>query len=351
MKITHITSSTISDSSGSPTLSLDMVFETGKKAQASVPSGVSVGNFETKPLPAKTALLQIEKEVKPAILNRDFPSQKDLDELLVNLNLGGNVSLALSIAFCRGTEYLRGLNFEKRPPKLLMLVSEGGKHAQNDLTIQEFLVCVSNLEEGRKIYLKVRDVLEEKKIEFDYGQEGGYAPKKISDEEMLKILSQRENIRVGLDMASTSVDHSGLDIKKITENFPVFSLEDPYGEEEWEKWQVLTKEAGEKILVIGDDLTVTNPERVRKAIELAACNGIIVKPNQIGTVSQTLEVIKLAKMANIKTIVSHRAHETTDSFIADLAYYTGADYVKFGAPRQEERLVKYQRLEELVVSQ
>lgn len=348
MKITNIISRTILDSASQPALEVELELADGRSGKASVPTGISVGDYEKKPVPVDAAIRQIESDLKPVLLQKEIASQEALDKLLESLNLGANVSLAISIAFCRATEYLKTLNFEKTTPRLLMLSAEGGKHAQNNLTFQEFLINVENFDAGRQIYEKLGQVLQEKNIEFEYGQEGGYAPKNLNNEDVLKILSEL-GAKIGLDIAASSLEQQEeTDFEKLASQYPILSIEDPYSQDDWEKWQVLTQKLAEKVLIIGDDLTATNPQRIKKAIELAACNAFIVKPNQIGTVTQTLEVVKLAKMANFKTIISHRAHETKDTFVAELAYYTGADFVKFGAPRQEERLVKYKKLEELM---
>ncbi|MFH1565874.1 MAG: enolase C-terminal domain-like protein [bacterium] len=332
---------------------------------ASVPCGTSVGSFEAKSLPVSLALEKIEF-IRSKIVGRTFNSQEELDKMLLELdgtndkrNLGANVILSISLAFARSFAAVKKIplyqyvsecygdpSFSFNKPKMMMLIFEGGKHGSSNISIQEFMVVVNSVDEGDKVYDLARKTLLSKKLEVEVGLEGAFSPVGFLNTEILELLSSLSNNSIALDIASSSVDND-LDFKQMLGKYNIFSIEDPFGEEEWEKWVQFTKIYGDEVLVVGDDLVVTNPKRIQKAIDLKACNAVIIKPNQIGTLTETLQAIKLAKDNGLKVVVSHRSGETNDSFISDLAIGVNAEFVKFGSPSRGERVAKYNRLLEI----
>jgi len=369
MKIADVNSQKILDSKGDWTLETEITLETGEKAEASVPSGTSKGKYETTYLEVSNAISNINKIIKPKLVGKDIKDQQEFDNILLKLDgtedkskLGVNTVLSLSVAFCKVSslayslplyQYVRNeliqlptSNFQI--PKLMTLIFEGGKHGDSELTIQEFMFVLDNLNQPHTVFEEVKSRLKEKELDTDTGLEGAYSPDGIDNEGALEMMKgYNDNIPIALDVAEASKQGGEIDYGKLIDKYPIISLEDPCGEEEWENWVKINQKIGDKVLIVGDDLTVSNPKRVRKAIKEKAINGLIIKPNQVGTVTETIESVKLAKKANIKIVVSHRSGETNDDFIADFAVGVNADYVKFGAPNRGERIAKYNRLLEI----
>lgn len=337
----------------------------GAVAVASVPGGTSVGSFEAKNLPVQEALQKI-KDITPKIVGKTFNSQEAFDKYLLELdgtadkkNLGANTTLSISHTFARASALIKnvplykyiadcyGVPLSMAKPKIMMLIFEGGKHGSNNISIQEFMVVVDSVEAGDSVYDLARKTLLSKNLEVEVGLEGAFSPVGFSNDDILKLLASLGGYPLALDIAATSVN-TNLDFGKIIEKYNILSIEDPFGEEEWNKWISFTKNYGESVLVVGDDLVVTNPDRISKAIKLQACNAVVIKPNQIGTLTETLRAVRLAKDNDLKVVVSHRSGETNDAFIADLAVGVGADFVKFGSPSRGERVAKYNRLLEIL---
>lgn len=373
MKIADIESHKILDSRGNDTIETELALEGGFLGTASIPSGTSVGKHEAKYQNTSQAIEIINNLITPKIVKEDFKDQASLDSFLNELDgtpekskLGANSILSISIAFCKASalalptplyQYIRAklIRFPDsqlyRLPKLMTLIFEGGKHGDSSLTIQEFMYILDDISQPAILFKSIKEILKEKHLDTDTGLEGAYSPNNVKNSDILKMMHEfNKNISIALDVAQSSKTGKDLEFEKIISEFNVKSIEDPFGEDDWEKWVEFLKKVsflkkeGKDILVVGDDLTVTNPKRIKKAAKLNACNAIIIKPNQIGTVTETIDAIKLAKKNGLKVIISHRSGETNDDFIADLAFGVDADYVKFGAPNRGERIAKYNRL-------
>jgi len=229
----------------------------------------------------------------------------------------------------------------------MVLLFEGGKHGSGKLKAQEFMAIAKNVKQGLKLYGVAREHLKKTGQSLSVGWEGGFTPD-IEDQEAVEVLNYiLGGEPLALDVAFDSCENQSLNYQKFIGGLGVVSIEDPFGSDDWESWTEFTKGWGSQALIVADDLVATNPGRLKKAIELRAANAVIIKPNQIGTLTETLEVVRMARAAGWKIVVSHRASETNDSFIADLAVGVGADYVKFGGFSRGERLSKYNRLLEI----
>lgn len=349
MKIKQIIPRQILDSAGEYTVEVEVILGDGSKGIASVPSGISEGQWEAKTVPAKQAIKEIGEMVFPAIHDKEFASQEELDTLLQSLPCGANATLPVSIAFCRAA---KTLTFPKKiiSPQLLVLLFEGAKHGSKDLTIQEFMIVVEKVEEGIEEYRRVRSFLDRKGLPTTVGAEGGFSPPGISDKKVLGILKKvlGEKQPLALDVAASFEEKQGFDYPKLVENYPIVLLEDPYPDDNWTNWTNLTSKISDKIVIVGDDLTATSPIRIKEAAERKAVGGVIIKPDQRKTLTEVLEAVEAAKKNGLKIVISHRGRETNDSFIADLAIAVQADFVKFGAPVRGERVAKYNRLLELM---
>ncbi len=396
--IEKIEATEIKDSRGNPTLVV-RVYSGAYFGEFSVPSGASTGLHEAYELRDKDghmglAIRQIDEIITPALLGHKLDDQRGMDDLLVKLDgtknkkhLGGNALLGVSVAYAKLTakthavpiyEYLRKISPLKDcrlTPYLFINVINGGKHAQNKLAFQEYHVVpdTSDVKEAVSIGLQIQnslaDKLKSKNIEYTIGDEGGLAPKMAQVEEPLILIKEvlaelglNHKVRIALDVASSSFYKDGiytidqksytkeqlLDLyKKIIPEFNIFSIEDPFMEEDFDGFKNL-RNVFPDLHVVGDDLTVTNSERLKQAIRQGSINTIIIKPNQIGTVSEMLSTMELAVKQNIKLIISHRSGETMDDFIADVAYAYGAFGLKSGSPFAKERQAKYDRLIEIV---
>ena len=380
-KITNVEGYQILDSRDKPTLEVKVSTDDGQIATDSVPSGTSTGSFESIVVEVPQAVNNVNNIIKPKILGVDPTDQKKIDKLMIDLDgtenkskLGANAILGVSLASARAgslvekkplywhlNKLLNQITNKKVEPSIptpMMVMIEGGKHGENNLCMQEFLV-ITSLEIGKRIWQKVKEILEREGLETTLGLEGGFTPKLKYDEDAIKYIVQAikelsleipNDVRIGLDIAANNCQIGHDDILAIFDRWPIYSLEDPFGEEAWHHWAQAKLELDQKkrdYLLIGDDLFVTNKKRLEKGINNYVANGIIIKVNQTGTVWETLEVVNLAMKVNYTHIFSHRSGETMDTFIADFAVATAAKFIKSGAPLASERIVKYNRLEEI----
>jgi len=405
MKIKDIYAREILDSRGFPTLKTTVVLDGGFTGVASVPSGASTGSHEALELRDKDknrflgkGVLKARKNVeklKKHLINRNFKNVLEIDKALLKLDgsankttYGANAILGISMAVLRAGaaskkmplyKYLRQIYGIREKHYLLPVpmlnIINGGKHADSGLDVQEFMIVPSfaktfsaALRAASETYHTLKALLAGKDLSVSVGDEGGFAPKIKKHEGALKILVEASKkagypkMQIALDAASSEFFKNGyyyfegkkLDYKGLTQiyknwakKYPLISLEDPLQEDAWPAWEYLTKELGKKLNIVGDDLFVTNPVRLKQGITGKVANSILIKLNQIGTVSETVEVIKMAKHAGYLPIISHRSGETEDTFIADLAVATNAGAIKTGAPARAERTAKYNRLLEI----
>ena len=399
-KINYIKARQILDSRGTPTVEVDMSLEGQKLVRSSVPSGASTGSYEAVELRDDTeyflgkgvskAVENINAIIAKHIINSDFKGINDFDKQLINLDatsnkskLGANAILACSLSFTKclaqlnNKELFQSLyeNSDYLLPTPLMNIINGGAHANNGLDIQEFMIVPAgfdtfseSLRAGVEIFMNLKKILNNKNYSTAVGDEGGFAPDLKSNEEALDLISEAiekagykvgEDIFLALDVAATelfSENKYSYNSKKLTtdelievyENlvnkYPIISIEDPLDEDDWNAWSLLTSKIGSKVQLVGDDLFVTNIKRLKKGIESKAGNSILVKINQIGSISETIDAIDLAKKNQFSYIISHRSGETEDSFIADLAVATGSGQIKTGSCSRTDRTSKYNQL-------
>jgi enolase len=388
----------ILDSRGNPTLEADVRLESGATGRAAVPSGASTGAHEAVELrdgkPAfggkgvTTAVANANGEIAAAVQGLDAAEQAQLDRALIELDgtpnkgrLGANAILGVSLAAARAVAADRGLSLFRSLggdeavtlPVPMMNVINGGAHADNAIDLQEFMVVPAGadtfadaLRMGAETYHALKALLHERGLSTAVGDEGGFAPDLGSSEEAVEAILEaaeraghRERIGIALDPASSevfsdgayrfegkTVDGAGMvDFwRGLVERFPIVSLEDAMSEDEWDSWAALTAELGDRVQLVGDDVFVTNPERLQRGIEAGVANSILVKVNQIGTLTETLEAIALAKDNGYTAVISHRSGETEDSTIADLVVATNAGQIKTGAPARSDRVAKYNQL-------
>jgi len=393
----------ILDSRGNPTVEVEVILEDGCWGRAAVPSGASTGTHEALELRDRDenryhglgvldAVNNVNTVIAPELVGMNVLNQREIDLLLIEMDgtpnkarLGANAILGVSLAVARAASqhlgiplyrYLGGVNAHILPVPLLNILN-GGRHADNNLDIQEFMIIPAGAEDfssslrmGAEIFHTLKKVLKERGLSSGVGDEGGFAPRLASNREALDLLMEAigkagyrpgEEVFLGLDAAASEFYQEGkyvleaedltLDGKGMVEywvelvkNYPIISLEDPLAEDDWENWRELTQRLGEKVQLVGDDLFATNAERLRKGIEIQAANAILIKVNQIGTLSETLDTIELARRAGYNIIISHRSGETEDTFIADLAVGVNAGQIKTGAPSRSERVAKYNQL-------
>jgi len=400
-KIIEIKSRQVFDSRGFPTVQSNVKLEDGSIGTSIVPSGASTGSYEACELRDENSKY-LNKSVFNAVENvnnlinnhlkgKDSLDQENIDELLINLDgtdnkskLGANSILSVSIANCKAAaqsqkkeifEYLSKDKKYKLPFPLMNIIN-GGAHANNSLNIQEFMIRpdgANSFEECMQIaFLTIQNlkkILEANKMNTSVGDEGGFAPNLNSDEEAIDLILESINksgfkpgkdVTLCLDVASNELydgkNYSIITNKKIssgelidyylslTNKYPIKSIEDPIFEDDWSSWSSLTKRLGEKVQIVGDDLFVTNHKRLDRGIEEKSANAILIKLNQIGTVSETLKTIYLAQDNNFNTIISHRSGDTEDTFISDLAVATKSNQIKTGSLSRSERVSKYNRL-------
>ena len=399
----------ILDSRGNPTIGVEVITESGYIGQASVPSGASTGSFEAVELRdgdknrymgkgVEKAVENINKKLAKKIIGMNVFKQRAIDEEMCNLddtpnksNLGANSILGISLAVAKAAanslgvelfQYVGGIYGTKMPIPMMNILN-GGKHSDNNLSIQEFMIMpvgditfAERLRRGVEVYHSLKKVLKEKGYSVSVGDEGGFAPNLENEEQALDIIIEGikkagyepgKDIMLALDIASTEMYDEAKKINKngyyfwktqefkekeemvkyivsLCEKYPIYSIEDGLAEEDWESWKVLTDKLGNKVQLVGDDLFVTNPKRLRRGIKENIANSILIKPNQIGTLTETLDTIKLAKENGYNTIISHRSGETEDTTIADIAVGANAGQIKTGAPCRTDRVAKYNRL-------
>ncbi|MDF2676029.1 MAG: eno [Bacillota bacterium] len=395
----------ILDSRGNPTVEVEVWTESGGYGRAGVPSGASTGAFEAVELRdgdknrylgkgVLTAVDNVNNIIAPELIGMDASEQVIVDKMLIELdntnnkgNLGANAILGVSIACARAAadtfglplyQYLGGVN-AKTLPVPMMNILNGGQHADNNVDIQEFMVMPVGapsfkeaLRMGAEIFHSLKSVLKSKGLNTAVGDEGGFAPNLTSNEEALKTIVEAiekagytpgKDVMLALDVAATELYNPETKIynlegegRQFTQSemvdfyvdlvnkYPIISIEDGMNEEDWEGWKILTEKLGDKIQLVGDDLFVTNTERLEKGIDLKVANSILIKLNQIGTITETLDAIEMAKVAGYTAVVSHRSGETDDSTIADLVIATNAGQIKTGAPSRIDRVAKYNQL-------
>lgn len=367
MKIKSLKARKILDSAGGWTLKTTIELENGIKSSASVPSGVSTSPYAAKNVPADQAVKNVNNVVAAALQRSNLQNLAAADKKLLELdgttdksNLGANTILSVSLAFARAEaqslkmplfRYLSNLLPSQassfKLPKPFVLLFEGGKHGSGKLQSQEFMVVADDVPDGLKMYKTVKEHLAKSGASLSVGLEGAFTPD-FDDRKALEVLHDILGGRpLALDAAFESREGSASDYRWLIENVNLQLIEDPFGAEDWDTWAEFTKDYGSRVGIVADDLTATNPERIKRALELQAANAVVVKPNQIGTLTETLEAAQLARESGLKIVVSHRGRETNDNFIADLAVGIGADYVKFGGFARGERVSKYNRLLEI----
>ncbi|MDP3371342.1 MAG: phosphopyruvate hydratase [Candidatus Paracaedibacteraceae bacterium] len=409
--IAFITAREILDSRGFPTIEVDVGLSDGSHGRAAVPSGASTGSFEAiekrdgdKTRYAGKGVLEtielIETEIFESLVAEDAFDQRHVDKILINLDgtanksrLGANATLAVSLAVAKAAaescgmplyRYLGGVNAHIMPMPMMNIVN-GGAHADNPIDIQEFMIIptkAKNISEavrmGAEIFHSLKTVLKQAGHNTNVGDEGGFAPAFNSSTEALDAIMQAiqdagytpgKDIHLALDVAANEFfkdgaylyegkKHTPTDMiavyEKLVNSYPIVSIEDGLAEDDFEGWTVLTKTLGESIQLVGDDLFVTNPARLQKGINVNAANAILIKLNQIGTLTETLDTIEMAKRAGFNTIISHRSGETEDTTIADLSVAVGARQIKTGSLSRTDRVAKYNqliRIEELLGAQ
>jgi enolase len=389
----------ILDSRGNPTVEVEVELESGSRGRAAVPSGASTGVHEAVELrdvdrPAYLgkgvlrAVANVDGEIAAAVRGLDAADQRALDARLVELDgtpnkgrLGANAILGVSLATARAAAAEAGQPLYRRLggdsahvlPVPMLNVINGGAHAANSLDLQEFMVVPAGADtfsDGLRIAVEVfqtlKAVLHERGLATAVGDEGGFAPDLPSTEAAIEAIldaaeraGHRDRIAIALDPAATELYHEGVyrwegregssaDLAAyfaaIAERYPIVSLEDGLAEDDWGGWRALTEELGGRVQLVGDDIFVTNPERLRRGIDSGVGNAILLKVNQIGTLTETLDTIALARENGYATVISHRSGETEDTTIADLAVATGAGQIKTGAPSRSDRVAKYNQL-------
>jgi len=350
-RIKNLKARPILNSEGNWSIECYLALDNNQEAIVSVPQGISTGEEEKASVEVKKAINQIEKQIKPALQQAGELTQSRLDALLSqNPEWGSNSTLAVSAAFAKASGFFK-LNQKPKLPRLMMIVFEGEKHGNPNLTIQEFMVVVDQIEEGVAFYQKTKKHLEAQKVITTVGSEGGFSPADFTDEDILKTMKDLGAVKIALDVAGNINPPTPASLLDIVRRYPIFSLEDPFPENQTQQWQeffISAIQENPKLLIIGDDLTVTDSEKIKSGAEQKLFNAVIIKPNQQGTISAAVAAAKTAKTLGIKTIASHRGQETNDHWAADLALKIKADFVKFGAPARGERVAKYNRLLKLV---
>lgn len=402
--ITEVIGREIIDSRGNPTVEVEILLESGFMGRASVPSGASTGSHEALELRDKDpnrylgkgvrkAVDHIHRLIAPKLLGMDVLDQKGIDTTLIQLDgtpnkarLGANAILGVSLACAKAAaghldiplyQHLGGLSAVRLPLPLINILN-GGVHADNNLDLQEFMIFpigVKRFKEalrmGVEIFHHLRSILKEKGYKTSVGDEGGFAPDLHSNEEAFTLIVKAirkagyrpgKDVGLGIDAAATEFYHNGFYSLKaekkskkssgelidfyenLIKKFPILSIEDGLAEDDWQGWKAMTDRLGRKIQLVGDDLFVTNPVRLSRGIKEGVANAILIKPNQIGTLTETLEVIEMAKRAGYRTIISHRSGETEDTTISDLAVGTHAGQIKTGATSRTDRVAKYNQL-------
>lgn len=410
IKIENIKALEVLDSRGNPTVQVTTYLNDGSYGRCIVPSGASTGSFEAVELRdndkeryngkgVKTAVNNVNEIIKNELVGKSPYNQKIIDDLLIKLDgtdnkakLGANAILGVSVSVAKVAakslqlpiyRYIGGISSNTMPIPMMNILN-GGKHSDNTVNIQEFMIvpksgkCFKDkMRTASEIYHELKNILKNRNLVTAVGDEGGFAPNLSNDEEALELLVEAiknagytpgQEVGIALDIAATEMYEEAEKIEKegsylfwktgeiktsdemveyyteLVDKYPIISIEDGLAEEDWYGWEKLTSKLSDKILLVGDDLFVTNPKRLQKGIMKKIANSILIKPNQIGTLSETIEAINLAKRNNYTTIISHRSGETEDTTIADLAVALGCKYIKSGAPCRTDRVCKYNRL-------
>ncbi len=402
-KIKRIRAREILDSRGNPTVEVDVILDSGAMGRAAVPSGASTGSREAvelrdgdkKRFLGKGVLKAVEnvnKVIAPELMGKDPRKQKEIDTLMLKLDgtenkarLGANAILGVSLAVAKAAAQEKGVPLYKylggngatRLPIPFLNILNGGKHADNNLDIQEFMIAPIGapsfreaLRYAAEIYHSLKNILKSKGLSTAVGDEGGFAPNLSRNEEALEVIIEaiekagykpKKDVAVVLDPAASEFYQDGKYLLKadkkslsseemvdyyasLVSKYPIISIEDGLAENDWEGWKILTKKLGKKIQLVGDDIFVTNPKILAEGIKQGIANAILIKLNQVGTLSETLQTVELAKNSGYACMFSHRSGETEDTFLADVAVATGAGQLKTGAPARSERLSKYNQL-------
>lgn len=391
----------ILDSRGNPTVEVEIVLEDGSYARAGVPSGASTGAFEAVERRdgdkgrylgkgVEGAVNAVNEQIAPAIVGYDAADQRAIDAKLIELDgtankgtLGANAILGVSLAIAQASAKSAGLELYRYVggagahtlPVPMMNILNGGSHADSNVDIQEFMIAPIGaktfkeaLRMGAEVYHALKSVLKEKGLATGLGDEGGFAPNLESNRAALDLIlvaiekagyTPGEDVALALDVAATEFFSDGAYqweggtktsdemvayYAQLVADYPLVSIEDPLSEDEWADWAKLVAEVGDKVQIVGDDLFVTNPERLQRGIDEKSANSLLVKLNQIGTLTETLDAVELAHRAGFTTMTSHRSGETEDTTIADLAVATNSGQIKTGAPARGERINKYNQL-------
>ena len=391
----------ILDSRGNPTVEVEVILEDGTFERAAVPSGASTGAFEAverrdgdkgryQGKGVQDAVDAVNEIIAPELIDEDASDQRRIDEIMIELDgtpnkgkLGANAILGVSLAVAKAAaesaglplyRYLGGPNAHILPVPMMNILN-GGSHADTNVDIQEFMIAPLGaptfreaLRWGAEVYHTLKAVIKERGLSTGLGDEGGFAPNLSSNAAALDLIIEAiekagfkpgTDVALALDVASSeffkdglyqfegegrSTDYMVSYYEKLIRDYPLVSIEDPLSEDEWDAWTALTAEIGNRVQLVGDDLFVTNPERLRKGIELHAANALLVKVNQIGSLTETLDAVEEAHRNGYRTMTSHRSGETEDTTIADLAVATNSGQIKTGAPARSERVAKYNQL-------
>ena len=409
LKIESVEALEVLDSRGNPTVQVEVITDGGFCGVAKVPSGASTGSFEAVELRdndeerymgkgVKKAVENVNRMIAKKITGMNVYDQLKIDQKLIDIDgtdnkekLGANATLGVSLAVAKAAanslgmtlyNYIGGVNAKKLPTPMMNILN-GGKHSDNNISSQEFMIMptsgkdfAENLQMGVETYHNLKKVLKAKGYSVAVGDEGGFAPNLQSEEEALDVIVEAikkagyipgKDISIALDVASTemydeakkvgkngylfwktgtfkSSDEMIEYLEELVQKYPIVSIEDGLSEEDWSSWKKLTQKLGSKIQLVGDDLFVTNTDRLRKGIKNKVANSILIKPNQIGTLTETLDAIEMAQKAGYTTVISHRSGETEDTTIADIAVAVNAGQIKTGAPCRTDRVAKYNRL-------
>lgn len=402
MKIANIKAREILDSRGNPTVEAEVILEDESVGRASVPSGASTGKFEAAEkrdnderyggLGVKKAVNSIKKSIAPALIGVDVLNQREIDRIMIELDgtenkskLGANAILSVSMASAKAASkslklplfrYLGGTNAHLLPVPMMNILN-GGAHADNNVDIQEFMIMPIGAKSeseairmGSEVFGALKKTIKKEGGITSVGDEGGFAPMLKRDEDALELIMEAiekagytpgEDIVIALDAASSewfdgekyilpksqnsfSSDELISYFETLNKNYPIFSIEDPLGEDDWKGWQKITQILGNKCQLVGDDLFVTNSKRIEKGIKLNAANAVLIKVNQIGSLSETFDAVQKAHKAGYRTIISHRSGETEDTTISDIAVALNSGQIKTGAPCRSDRTSKYNRL-------
>ena len=390
----------ILDSRGNPTVEVEVKLDNGSNGRAAVPSGASTGAFEAVELRdggkrylgkgVETAVNNINQKIAPAVIGLSAEDQRALDEKIISLDgtknkssLGANAILGVSLAAARAASLSKGQSLfkylgksdAKVLPVPMMNILNGGAHADTNVDIQEFMVAPigaktfkESLRWGAEIYHSLKSVLKKQGLATSIGDEGGFAPNLASNRAALDLILEAveiagfksgSEIALAMDVAATEFCENGeykFEGKKLTSDqmityyselvasYPLVSIEDPLDEDDWSGWAEMTKQIGDKIQIVGDDLFVTNPERLQRGIDSKTANALLVKVNQIGSLTETIDAVTLAHKNGYRSMMSHRSGETEDTTIADLAVALSCGQIKTGAPARSERVAKYNQL-------